>query len=137
MILKQYAKFLVNGGLIGLVGWCLQSGLFHALGQKDGRAYAIASVLTYMPLILLNFTIQRQLIFSVPGRFSRFVVANIFVMLFVSALSPLCREILALLGGGAVGDQGGFVLASLIGATPSFLLSRYFVFSYQAREASS
>jgi putative flippase GtrA len=131
MIFAQYLKFLINGGLLGLAAWVLQAGLFRLLGQTNSSSYAIASVLTYLPFILLNFAIQRRLIFTAPGGLSRFIVANTCIMIVVSSLSPLCRELVAEIGGGSAGDQGGFILAALIGATPSFLLSRFFVFRHQ------
>ena len=127
-MLARYLKFLINGGLLGLAGWGVQRVLFHLLGKQNSGSYALASLLTYTPFILINFSIQRRLIFGVPGVFSRFIVANIIVMFAVSALAPVCREVLAWNGGAALGDQGGFMLAALIGATPSFLLSNYFVF---------
>ena len=129
MNLIRYLKFLVNGGVLGLVSWSLQMLFFHLLGRENGDSYALASLLSYAPCVLLNFLIQRRLIFIAPGYFSRFVIANIFMTLVVSALSPLCRGALAWIGGIGLGDHGGFILASLIGATPSYLLSHFFVFN--------
>lgn len=136
MTLARYLKFLINGGVLGLVSWGLQMFFFHLLGRKNGDSYALASFLSYVPCVLLNFAIQRRLIFVAPGRFSRFVLANIVMTLVVATLSPLCREVLVRLGGVGLGDYGGFILASLIGATPSYLLSHCFVFKVGTLESS-
>ena len=128
MLLERYVKFLVNGGLLGLAAWGLQAALFQLFGAANDRLYSVASLLTYIPLILFNFAIQKRWIFTAPGRLSRFIIANAVIMLAVSALSPLCREFLAWIGGSSAGDRWGFALAALIVATPSFLLSHYFVF---------
>ena len=134
MTLAKYFKFLVNGGVLGLCSWGLQMLIFRLFGRGDGNSYALASLLTYIPFMLLNFSIQRRLIFVVPGCFVRFVVVNIFMMFVVSALSPLCREFVTLACGGSSGDYGGFILAAVIGATPSFLLSQFFVFRNRTLE---
>lgn len=130
-MLNQYVKFLINGGVIGLLALLVQAALFYLLGAKTGLSYAFASVLTYIPLILLNFKIQEKWIFASKGRLWRFCVANITIMILVSALSPLCRAVLTQLFNTHTGDLGGFILASLIGATPSFLLNRIWVFAYK------
>ena len=124
----QYALFLVNGGLLGLVAIVLQRAIFFTLGLESGLNYAAASALTYVPLIIANFIIQRRFIFASQGRFLRFLVANFAVMLLVSVVSPICRLLLAVTFWYEVGDIGGFVLAALIMATPSFLLMKYWVF---------
>jgi len=134
---SQYLKFVFNGGLIGLIAWALQGQLFHFFGRPDGVAYAAASLLTYAPLILINFAIQRHLIFGLPGSGLRFIVSNVGIMLLVSVMSPLCRYLLTLAWDSSLGDNMGFVLAALVGATPSFLLSRYFVFGPQSKKTSA
>ena len=136
MTLARYLKFLVNGGVLGLASWCLQMFFFHLLGRENSDSYSLASFLSYVPCVLLNFSIQRRLIFIAPGCFSRFVLANIFMTLVVSALSPICREALVSVGGVGLGDHGGFILASLISATPSYLLSHFFVFNSKTPESS-
>nr|VFK63743.1 MAG: GtrA-like protein [Candidatus Kentron sp. UNK]VFK70935.1 MAG: GtrA-like protein [Candidatus Kentron sp. UNK] len=128
MIITQYVKFIVNGCLLGLAAWGLQFALFHLLGGTGSVVYAMSSLLTYVPLILMNFAIQRQWIFGVSGRLHKFVLASILTMLLVSVLSPLCRIFIGWIFGEDVADHGGFVLAALIGATPSFFLTRIFVF---------
>lgn len=127
-IRAQYFLFLVNGALLGIVAVVLQRVLFWLLGSDTGFIYAVASALTYAPLIVLNFVIQRALIFTSRGRFLRFVLANLFIMSAVSLLSPLTRYLLTLLFGAEFGDNGGFMFAALLAATPSFLLAKYWVF---------
>lgn len=128
MIIKQYLIFLLNGGLLGLAAIAFQYGIFVLIGSKTGIYYSIASAITYIPLIVINFTIQKSVIFSSEGRLSKFLIANSIVMVFVSSISPFCRYLLAMAFGEKIGDSGGFIFAALIGATPSFLLMRLWVF---------
>lgn len=137
MILEQYIKFLISGGLLGVAAWALQVLLFQLLGGETAADYGLASLLTYAPLLFINYVIQRDLIFNSPGRLYRLVLANILVMLIVSALSPACRWAIARLVDGTIADHTGFLAAALIGATPSFLLSRLFVFRSDPRKSFS
>lgn len=127
-IFIQYLLFLINGGLIGLLAIVIQLFFFNLLGGGEDSIYAIAAGITYLPLIVLNFLIQRNIIFSQEGRIFKFFVANLIIMVFVSAISPACRSFIAAVFGVSAGDNLGFVLAALIGATPSFLMARFWVF---------
>lgn len=127
-MLREYTKFLINGGLLGLVAWGLQLLLYRLLGGETGFQYFLASALTYAPLLVVNFLVQRAWIFHRPGLFPRFAVANLSIMLLVSLLSPLCRLLIDAMAGSPWGVRGGFVLASLIGSVPSFLVKRFWVF---------
>jgi putative flippase GtrA len=128
-LLKQYIKFLLNGGILGVVAFVLQSLLFGLFGQEGSLSYAVASAITYGCLLLLNFTVQRAFIFSSPGRLGRFVIANVLIMALVSALAPICRIVVGSVFGMDAGDAFGFIVAALLGATPSFVLSRYWIFN--------
>lgn len=114
---------------MALLAWGLQLLFFNLLGGKSASAYAVAAALTYVPLIPLNFVIQRKLIFRLPGVFSRYLLACVVNALAVTILSPVCRFLIDRGFGLSMGDYAGFVLASLIGATLSFLLMRHFVFA--------
>lgn len=133
MIVRQYIKFFVNGGVLGVVSWGMQIAIYRAIGVETGAAYAIATALTYLPLLVVNFVIQRSWIFRREGLFLRFVAANLLVMLLVSVLSPVCRLIIAWAAGDAWGDRGGFALAALAMSIPSFFLKRLFVFNVKHR----
>lgn len=121
-------KFLVNGGLLGILAWGIQAALFRLLGGDSATAYGVATALTYMPLVILNFVIQRAWIFRRPGLFRRFVMANVAIMVLVSMLSSALRHALDQLLGQPWGDRGGFMAAALLGSIPSFLLKRFWVF---------
>lgn len=132
-MIREYAKFFVNGGLLGIVAWGLQLWIYRMIGDDSATAYTIACALTYAPLVIVNFMIQRAWIFNRPGLFTRFVFANLTIMLLVSLLSPLCREAINLLLGTPWGDRGGFILAALLGSLPSFLVKKFWVFSHQIK----
>lgn len=127
-LIQQFFGFVINGGVLGVLAIGLHAAIFQLFAYDTGFAYAIASLLTYIPLIVLNFFIQRRIIFATNGRFWRFVMANMIIMAFVSAISPLCRSLIAFAFGDVAGDLTGFILAAVIGATPSFVLARYWVF---------
>lgn len=131
-MLIQYSKFFVNGGLLGVVAWGLQLLIYRAINANTAAAYSLATALTYAPLVLINFMIQRTWIFNRPGLFWRFVLANLFIMALVSLLSPLCRHIINQLLGYPWGDRSGFLIAALIGSIPSFLLKRTWVFGIKS-----
>lgn len=129
MIIHQYMKFFVNGGILGVVSWGLQIMIYRAIGGDSGTAYAIATALTYVPLVAVNFIIQRRWIFQREGLFWRFVAANLTIMILVSLFSPLCRQFIAWVAGAEWGDRGGFALAAIAMSIPSFFLKRLFVFN--------
>jgi hypothetical protein len=128
-MIRQYLKFFINGGAIGLISLVLQMSIFKAIGTGSELAYAIATGLTYLPLILLNFIIQRHWIFGREGHFPRFVAANLSVMLIVSLISPACRALVTQIAGVKWGDSTGFGLAAVLMSVPSFLIKRHFVFN--------
>lgn len=133
MMLREYVKFSINGGLLGLVAWWLQQSIYLGLGGATPEAYLLASALTYLPLVLVNFYIQRRWIFFRPGLFWRFVLANLAIMLLVSVLSPWCWRLVDLIVGPPWGERSGFAVAAVIGSVPSFLIKRHWVFGKRFR----
>jgi|UniRef100_UPI0040477D69 putative flippase GtrA len=127
-MLNQYLKFFVNGGVLGIAAWGLQWLIYKAISSNTAMAYSIATALTYAPLIVVNFLIQRRWIFNSPGLFWRFVVANITIMILVSILSSIFKSGIDQIYGNPWGDRGGFIAAALIGSIPSFMLMRNWVF---------
>ena len=128
IIIGQYLKFFINGGLIGLISIALQALIFFAIGGYSNFLYGVASALTYAPLILINFYIQRRWIFKKEGVFIRFIVTNIFIMFLVSLLAPLLRFYLEPLSGVEWANRLSFAVAAILISPPSFFLQRTFVF---------
>ena len=128
IIIYQFVKFLVNGGVLGLTAVATQALLYRLCGYGS-FSYALASALTYGPLILVNFVIQRSWIFKRSGCLWRFTLINLLMMLFVSLLSPLCKLAIDLIFWPPWGERCGFLLAALLGAAPSFLAQKRFVFA--------
>lgn len=133
--LRQFFFFLINGGLLGVAAWFAQLQIFELLGGDRSRAYGLASLIVYPPLIVVNYLIQRNLIFSIRGSFPRFVIANLGIMVLVSGLSALIWQLLSHLGLPALADQASFVLAALLGAIPSFVVKKFWVFRGVQRPA--
>ncbi|HCN71938.1 MAG TPA: hypothetical protein DIS96_09545 [Pusillimonas sp.] len=124
----EFLKFFANGGFLGIIAWALQQAIYYVLGGDTPEKYAIASALTYVPLVVVNFVIQRRWIFKTSGLFPRFLIANLLIMLLISALSPICRQAVNLVLGPPWGSHLGFIFAALLGSIPSFLIKRYWVF---------
>ncbi|MFZ5483246.1 MAG: hypothetical protein ACOZB0_03375 [Pseudomonadota bacterium] len=133
-MIVQYAKFFLNGSVLGVAAWGLQWLLFSTLGEGSAATYTLATALTYLPLVVINFLIQRSWIFNRHGLFWRFVAANLAIMFLVSMLSPLCRHLIDVMLGAPWGDRGGFAAAALLGSIPSFLIKRSWVFRGPARQ---
>ena len=136
-MLRQYVKFALNGGMLGVVAMLLQAALFSVLGAGGALDYAAASALAYVPLVFVNFMVQRTWVFNRPGMLIRFVFVNLAIMILVSVLSPLCKEALDFFFAPPWGQQGGFIAASIIGSVPSFLAKRRFVFGIPGNLKSS
>jgi putative flippase GtrA len=133
MLLREYAKFFLNGGILGLLAWAMQLLLYRSFGGDASWKYAMASAATYLPLILINFQVQKRWIFERPGVFPRFVVANAAIMLLVSALSPICQVLFDLALAPPWGSRLGFAAAAVLGSIPSFLVKRTWVFGKSLR----
>lgn len=131
-MIREYFKFFVSGGVLGIIAWALQLFIYRLMGGDSATLYTVASALTYVPLVVINFIIQRTWIFNRSGLFFRFVFANASIMLLVSLLSPLCRQVIDLIAGAPWGDHCGFIMAALLGSIPSFLIKRLWVFAKDA-----
>ena len=133
-MIDQYMRFFINGGILGLFAWGLQLLIYNAIGSQTSYAYAIATALTYIPLVIINFMIQKSWIFKQSGVFWRFVLANLTIMTLVSILSPICKALIDIVIGMPWGNRGGFLLAALVGSIPSFLIKRYWVFKFTCNQ---
>lgn len=127
-VLKEYVKFFINGGALGLLAWGGQLSLYHLFGGTSDQMYAVASVIAYIPLVLVNFMIQRAWIFKVSGVLTRFVAANLGVMLLVALTAPVASHGVNTMIGHPWGERVGFAVASLFCSIPSFLIKRHWVF---------
>lgn len=128
-MLKQYTHFFINGVAITLFAWLLQFMLFKLFGGESSLSYGIATAIAFSITMVMNFFIQMKLIFKSSGLFHRYLATEVFIMILVSFLAPLCRYIIAGVSTEEWGDRGGFAMAALIGSVPSFLIKRYWVFS--------
>lgn len=128
MICLQYFKFFINGGILGLIAIVMQSAIYKFININSEVAYGFSSIATYLPLIVINFLIQKNYIFKRNGLLIRFVIANLIIMVLVSLLSMILKGLLNVLLGNPWGDRTGFILAALIGSIPSFLLKKAWVF---------
>ena len=129
MIPRQYFWFCINGGILGIVSLVVQAVIYRSIGLNTGLAYGLATALPYVPLVFVNFWIQRRWIFKKNGLLGRFVLTNLLVMVLVSLFAPICRFMIAGLAGAEWGDMGGFALAALVMSVPSYFAKRLLVFT--------
>ncbi len=127
----QYLKFFINGGLLGVVALICQLTIYNLIGSGTSISYSFAAALTYIPLVVINFMIQRTLIFQAKGFFWRFLLANLVIMTLVSAISPVCKLLVDYFFGVPWGGRLGFAVAALISSIPSFFLKRIWVFGFR------
>jgi len=127
-MLLQYVKFFINGGILGTLALALQLLIYKMLGGQGSVFYAAASTLTYPPLVIINFLLQRKWVFDREGVFWRFVLANLAIMILVSAMALMNKICLDFFMGPPWGERLGFIFACIIGSVPSFLLKRKWVF---------
>lgn len=111
----------------------VQSIIYQIIGISSSFAYAFASMLTYVPLIVINFIIQRRWIFQRDGLFWQFVLANLSIMILVSLFSPFARMIVTWVVGVEWGDRSGFAIAAIVMSIPSYFLKRFFVFGEKGK----
>ena len=133
LISIEFLKFILNGGILGVLSIFIQRVIYFSLDQNLAFAYAIASALTYCVLVGINFLIQKKFIFEREGLFYKFVIYNICIMIFVSVLSELLLYIFVMIQHRDLGEGLSFILAALIGSYPSYLIKKTFVFSSGAK----
>ena len=128
-MINQYTKFFITGAILAFIAWGLQLLIYEAIERESALAYALASAITLVPLVCTNFLIQRLWVFKRSGFFVRFMLADLSIIILVSILSPVCREVISILAGIPWGNQGGFITAVLLSSIPSFFLRRHWVFT--------
>ena len=98
---SRFMRFIINGGVIGLISWILQIifyNLLLSLGgfdeEIDSIFYAISVMLTFSLVVLLNFFTQKRFVFfAKKGAIWVFVASSFFVVGVVTILSYLLHSI--------------------------------------------
>lgn len=98
---SRFMRFIINGGIIGLISWIVQIifyNFFQSLGgfgeKIDSIIYAISVLLTFSLVVLLNFFIQKRFVFfAKKGTIWVFVASSFFVAGVVTILSYLFHSI--------------------------------------------
>ena len=125
---REFFYFLVNGSILGGVLLILQFIIYKILGDSSDFAYISSIVLSYIPLIFINFFLQRKIIFKKDGIFVKFLLSNIFIMLMISSISPFTRQLISSIFGGHYGDYFGLIVTVAFLTIPSFLIVKFWVF---------
>jgi hypothetical protein len=125
---REFFYFLVNGSILGGVLLILQFIIYKILGDSSDFAYISSIVLSYIPLIFINFFLQRKIIFKKDGIFVKFLLSNIFIMLMISSISPFTRQLISSIFGAHYGDYFGLIVTVAFLTIPSFLIVKFWVF---------
>jgi putative flippase GtrA len=128
MMFNRFIKFFLNGTLLGIAAIGIQWMLYRFFMNHTSNGYAVATAITYIPLMGINFMIQKKWVFNAEGIFIKFCLANLTIMAFVSLLSPLCKLLIDFFVYPAWGARLGFFMAALIGSVPSYYLTERWVF---------
>ena len=125
---SKYLKFLIVGGSLGICSLFLQRIFFKLLGGSSSFEYMFATLLSYIPLVILNFFIQKKWVFKSRGRIIKFFVANMFIMMMVSSSSPILRLFMNNFFSQLTADKYAFAVTAIFMSIPSFLIKKNFVF---------
>ena len=125
----RYIKFLMIGGFLGICSIFLQRLFFRLLGGNTSFEYMSATALTYIPLLFINFFLQKKWVFRSDGMILKFFAANLLVMVMVSASSPLVRFFISGFFSQSTADKYAFALTAIFMSFPSYLIKKNFVFN--------
>ena len=129
---SSYARFVLNGGLVGLLSWGIQV-LSFSLGrlmqpQLDMRTILLGSILfSFSIVVVINFYLQRKHVFREKGIFLNFLAINLIAIFFVGVVTDgVVKVLLPILSGAVVFIA--YPIAALALSPIVFLLKRFFVF---------
>ena len=125
---REFFYFLVNASILGVVFLILQFIVYKILGDPSDFAYVSSIILSYIPLIFINFFLQRKIIFKKDGIFVKFLLSNIFIMLMISSISPFTRQLISSIFGSHYGDYFGLIATVAFISIPSLLIVKFWVF---------
>ncbi|MBT5400537.1 hypothetical protein HOL24_08355 [bacterium] len=128
LVVREFFYFLVNGSILGVVFLILQFIVYKILGDSSDFAYVSSIILSYIPLIFINFFLQRRIIFKKDGIFVKFLLSNIFIVLIISSISPFSRQLISSIFGLHYGDYFGLIATVAFLSIPSFLIVKFWVF---------
>ena len=127
-ICKQYAKYFVNGSILGLIAIGLQSEISKIFYVDSWYFYPLSVASTCSFLIPINFFIQRRLIFKRKGEVAKFILITFSGVFLVTVTSLLIKAFLSLFFIGILIEKISFIIAAVIISIPIFLLKRSYVF---------
>lgn len=129
-ILPEFLKYLVNGGIIGLLCWALQILSFYALslaGIEQVNSLRGSIILSVFIGIVINYAAQRRFIFGTSGLFVRFVLLN---LLSINLIAEVSVQLVRLSEGFGLVNPTYFIypLVAISFAPFIFLINKYLIF---------
>jgi putative flippase GtrA len=139
----RYARFLLVGGVVGLITLATREVLGFLLGADDRVNYSISIFIAYSVGIALSFLLNSRFTFGSPvrgraGRFIIFVPVALFGMALTWLLALGTRELGAALGlVGRAWATPAFGVAALIASALTYPLTSLLVFGSAANRDQS
>lgn len=139
--LRQYLRFLLVGGVVGLLTVAARELLGRALGADSEWHYSVSIALAYALGIICSFLLNHRFTFAQKSdsrdwpAFIRFVGVAVFGMLVTWLLALVLRyglQLDAILGDFA--RPAAFAAATLIGSLATYPLNAWLVFGRRVAE---
>ena len=124
----QFVLFMFNGGVIGLLCWALQLGIYSAAGVSGTSGYWFSALLASAIGIIINYQIQRRLIFARKGNFWLFAAAATAVSIAVSFAAVAGRQWLGLFFEPPIATRFGYAVGALAIAPLSCVIKKFLIF---------
>ena len=88
---KKFIRFLINGGIIGLVSWLLQVLIYWGLLLLPKIEYklTISIYLSFVVVIFINFHTLKKYVFKSNGLLYRFILATTVVVVIIGITSEV------------------------------------------------
>lgn len=121
-------KYLINGGLVGLVSWILQAFSFAILKSylTDVRlSFSVSVYISFLISLVINYLLQEKFVFRTQGVKTLFVAASFMAITFVNLIGLYLISIFP----SECCDLIAYPLSALILMPFVFLFKKYFVFS--------
>lgn len=125
-----FVKFLINGGVIGILSWAFQLLFYFAIDAispsfEDKITYSV--YLAFIVVLLINFFSLKKIVFRSDGMFYKFVIVTSLVIFLVGKLAGVLLPYL----NSIIPDFALYICypaAALILAPFSFILKKVLVF---------
>lgn len=127
----QFLRFLINGGVIGIISWALQT-IFYLLLKsvfEQPEYLMLTSVWSaFFVVLLINFASLERFVFQKKGFFWRFCCITTSMIFCVGVLSEIYFNLINMWSA-TYATYFSYPVAAITIAPLSFLIKKYFIFN--------